>query len=72
MEIDQASKGADEVSVLSYVEQVNYLEGCGYSRWIGSGSHDRMWTSVTSRGFIRERSTTEHRVGCVNNLIVSG
>jgi hypothetical protein len=60
------------VFYLSYVEQVNYLEGCGISRWIGIGSrHDRTWTSVTSRGFIRERPTTERGVGCVN-LIVSG
>jgi len=50
MEIDQASKGAGEISVLSYVEQVNYLEGCGISRWIVIGSSDRTWTSGTSIG----------------------
>lgn len=38
------------VFYLSYVEQVNYLEGCGVSRWIGIGISDRTWTSVTSIG----------------------
>jgi hypothetical protein len=36
------------VFYLSYVEQVNYLEGCSISKLIGIGSSDRMWTSITS------------------------
>ena len=50
MEIDQASKGVDEIGVLSYVEQVSYLEGCGISRRIDIGSIDRVWTSVMRIG----------------------
>lgn len=38
------------VFYLSYVEEVNWLERCGISRWFGIGSSDRMWTSVTSIG----------------------